>query len=409
MTEPSHSSQVDALLGARPRSRTRRRLGIGVLLLALAAAGVLLLRFMEGNTTPYYMLPLARGNLHPRLSLAGTVRLPAEIAVRAPWDGVIAAAPVAVGAAVADGQPLFYLEDPAIAATLAADRARLAAARAALARDLVSERASAARLARFEKVWRESQHRVPSLNEMERARTDAASAAIAVRSARLSVNAAWRPLLADRARQGTVAVRAPRAGVVVERAAAPGNWVHAGQTVLELAPPGAAPQVVAPLPAALAPFAPGTTAQVDFGGDGASERGATLLQVQADAAGGRRAVFTLAPGAFVPPGTRAIVEMKLPMLRHVLLVPDAALAFAHPCASPHERSSVWVWGADGAAREVAVVIGPGDGRNTQILSGAVKPGDLAIIGWKKPPWPGRAQPAATASRAGAPRPGPAIR
>ena len=411
MTEPSHSpqsahsSQVDALLGARPRSRTRRRIGIGLLLLALAAAGVLLLRFMEGNTTPYYMLPLTRGDLHPRLSLAGTVRLPAEVAVSAPWDGVISAAPAALGAVVTAGQTLLYLEDPAIARTLAADRAQIDAARAAAAHAGIAVKASAVRLARFEAVWQESQHRVPSLDEMERARADAARAAVTARRARILLDAAWRKLRDDRARQGTVAVRAPRAGVVVDLVAAPGSWVHARQTVLTLAPEGAAPQVVAPLPAALDMPAPGATAQVQLGGDGAAVRGATLLRVQTDAAGTRRALFALAPGAFVPPGARALVDIKLPTLHHVLLVPDAALAFAHPCAQTHARSSIWLWTADGVARQVAVVIGPGDGRHTQIVSGPVKPGDLAIIGWKAPPRRGSAQPPHTSSQPGAAQPG----
>lgn len=394
MSEPTDLSRVDVLLGARPRSRTRRRLGIGALLLALATAGTLLLRFMEGNTTPYYMLPLTRGNLQPRMTLDGTVRLAGEIAIAAPWDGVLNSAAAAVGSVVERGQPLAYLQDPTLAHTLADDRARLAAARAEQARAAVSMRDTAARLARFDAVWRESQHRVPSLDEMDGARADAARAAIAARHARIVTAAAWRRLHADLARRGAVALVAPVAGAVAARTVEPGNWVHAGQTVLELAPQGSAPRVVAPLPAAVGLLVPGMPARADLHGTDTT-RSATLLRVEVDAAGERRAVFGLSPGAFVAPGAGARVELTLPPRRHVLLVPDSALAFARPCSAPDARPSVWIWTADGVARRVDVVTGPGDGRHTEIVAGHVKPGDLAIIGWKAPPAPGGMRPASS--------------
>ncbi len=406
MTEPSDLSQVDVLLGARPRNRTRRLLRIGLLLVALATAATLLLRFMEGNTTPYYMLPVARGDLHPRLSLKATVRLGSTIAVRAQWDGVIASAPAAVGAAVTRGQPLVYVEDPSIARTIAADRVALAAARDERARAAVSMRSAAARLARFDSVWRKSQHRVPSLNEMERARADAARAALALRRARVLLDADWNRLRADRARQGAVAVRAPADGVVAMLPVAAGSWVHAGQTVLELAPQGVAQQIVAPFAAAVGPLAAGAQAQVDIRG-GAAARAATLLRVDTDGTGGQRAVFALAPGPFAPPGAHAIVDMDLPLRHHVLLVPDAALAFAHECSGRHGQPGVWLWKADGTARNVRVVTGPGDGRHTQVVAGDVKPGDLVIIGWREPPRPGCARPVKPDERAGAGRSGTA--
>jgi HlyD family secretion protein len=395
VADPSAPSQVDALLGARPRNRTRRRLGIGLLLLALAAAATLLLRFMEGNTTPYYMLPLARGDLHPRLTLDGTVRLPGEIAVSAPWDGVIATAPAAIGAVVERGQPLATIEDPAIERTIAGDRAQWASTRAEQARAAVATRDSAARLARFEAVWRESQHRVPSLDEMEHARADAARAAIAARRARLLHDAAWQRLRADLARRGRIELPAPAAGVVAMRAVEAGSWVHAGQTVVELAPRGAAPQVVVPLPVAIGPLTPGAAARVELHGAGKTARDATLLRVDTDAVGRRLAIFALAPGAFVSPGAGALVEMTLPVRRHVLLLPDAALAFAHPCSAPRSRSSIWLWTSDGAAHQVDIVVGAGDGRHSEIVAGKVKSGDLAIIGWKTPPRSGWMPPASS--------------
>ena len=404
MTEPTDLSQVDVLLGARPRSRARRLLRVALLLLVLATAATLLLRFLEGNTTPYYMLPVTRGPLQPRLRLRATVRTGSTIAVSAPWDGIISAAPAALGTVVTKGQALAYIEDPHIAGAIAADQAALAAARVERARAAVAMRASAARLARFDAVWKESQHRVPSLNEMERARADAARAALALRHARVVLYAAWRRLRSDRAHQGAIAVRAPADGVVAVLPLAAGDWVHAGQTVLELAPQGVAQQVVAPYATALGPLPAGAQAQVDLGTGGAA-RAARLLRVERDASGGERAVFALAPGAFAPPGTSAIVHMDLPLRRHVLLVPDAALAFEHECSGRHGQPGLWVWQRDGTARNVRVVAGPGDGRYTQVVAGDVKPADLVIIGWREPPRRDCARPAQPGERARAGLPG----
>ncbi|OIQ87001.1 hypothetical protein GALL_311250 [mine drainage metagenome] len=186
---------------------------------------------------------------------------------------------------------------------------------------------------------------------------------------------------------------------------APGSWVHAGQAVVELAPADTALQLVAPLAASVGSLAAGAAAQVELGG-GRVVRGARLMRVERDATGAARAVFALAAGPFVPPGTSARVEMTLPLRRNVLLAPDAALAFARPCSARHENTKLWIWTAEGNARELSVVAGPGDGRHTEIVAGDVKPGDLAIIGWKAPPAPDCAQPPAAGRPSTIGRPGP---
>jgi len=385
--EPGEPSQVDALLDVRPSSRARRWISIALLLLALGVAGWLLLRFLEGNTTPYYMAPIVQGDLRPHLTLSGRVYLTGEVTVRAPRNALIIALPAAAGTTVAAGQAVAVVDTSGFAQTLAADRSALQAAHDQLARASIDSRLARNRLARYARVWRESDHRVPSLNEMESARVAAAGAALAVRRDRELLEAARRRLDDDMADLLTSLPRAPFAGVVVQRLIEPGSRVQAGQALLELAPLGAAAHLVVPLPAGIGPLPAGMPARVIVAGTDGAERDARLLRIDTDPTGVRQAVFALAPDPSIAPTSAATVKLTLPLRHDVLLVPNAALAFAPFCSTQpeHEGSSICVLDRDGTARSVAIIAGPSDGRRTQIVGGPVRSGQLAIIGWRKAP------------------------
>ncbi|WP_018914498.1 efflux RND transporter periplasmic adaptor subunit [Thiomonas sp. FB-6] len=385
MAEPQPSSSVDTLLGARPRSRARRWISIGLLLLALIAAGVLLLRFVEGNNTPYYMVPVTRASLQPHVTLQGTLSPYGEITVQAPSDAMVSALPNAVGTQLAQGEAVAVLDTSELARAIALDRSRLAAAGQQLQRARIGQRSASERLARFEKVWRESSGRVPSWNEMQQARADAARALLESRRDAILLDLARQGLDADMQRLDAMLPRAPMAGVVSEERIAPGTWVHAGQPILRMAPKGAGSLVTVPLDPSLGALAPDTPALVSVDGAQAREYSAMLLRVDTDSASRRRAVFALPPEPGVPLHARVRVSVTLPERRHVLLVPNAALAFAPQCSAQLGRSSICVLGRDGSARSVDIVAGPSDGRHTQVLAGALRPGELAIIGWRDVP------------------------
>jgi len=57
------------------------------------------------------------------------------------------------------------------------------------------------------------------------------------------------------------------------------------------------------------------------------------------------------------------------------------------------RRAVWVLAADGALRQVAVQVGPSDGKNTAILAGELAEGDRVVVGTSggEPPAAPRAQ------------------
>ena len=404
MTEPSAPSQVDELLGARPRSRVRRWVSLGILLLALAVAAMLLLRFLEGNDTPYYMAPVVRADLRPHLALTGTLHLAGEIGVRAPQDAMIAALPAGVGSTVEQGQAVAVVDVSHAASTIAADRSALAAARDAVAHAGVTRKAAAARLARYEKVWQESGHRVPSLDELEGARAEAMRAAIALRRDRVLADAAKQRLHADLARLDAALPRAPFAAVVTQLLVAPGSRVQAGQPIVDIAPRGAQARVVVLLSRGIGPLPAGMHASVLIDGSGDVQHPATLLRVDTDASGQRSAVFGLAPDPGIAPRASVTVRLTLPVRHRVLVVPNAALAFAPHCTSDHSHTSICLLARDGTARSVDIVAGPSDGRNTQVLAGSVRPGQLAIIGWREAPAassPELQRPASSASPAAA--------
>jgi HlyD family secretion protein len=387
VAEPDDASQVDTLLDAHPRSRARRWISIALLLLALGVAGSLLLRFLEGNTTPYYMAPIIRGDLRPQLSIKGRAYLVGEITVRAPRDALLTAVPVAPGATVAPGQALAVVDTSAFAQAIDADRLALAAAHDQLARAFVESRLAGARIARYDKVWRESNHRVPSLDEMDTARAAARSAALAVRRDRALLAAAQRRLDDDMANLQATLPRAPIAGVVVRPLVAPGSQVQAGQPLLELAPLDAPARVIVPLPPGIGPLPAGQSARVVISAIDGAERAATLLRTRTDPAGVRQAVFALAPDPRIPPAAAATLKMTLPVRHNVLLAPNTALAFAPHCSTQPEleRSSLCLIDSDGTARSVSIIAGPSDGHRTQILGGPVRSGQLAIIGWREAP------------------------
>ena len=399
MAEPDDASQVDALLDARPRSRARRWISIVLLLLTLGVVGSLLLRFLEGNTTPYYMAPIIRGDLRPQLSIKGRAYLVGEITVHAPRDALITAVPVAPGATVAPGQALAVVDTSAFAQAIDADRLALAAAHDQLARAFVESRLAGARIARYDKVWRESNHRVPSLDEMDTARAAVRSAALAVRRDRALLAAAQRRLDDDMANLQATLPRAPIAGVVVRPLVAPGSQIRAGQPLLELAPLDTPARVIVPLPPGIGPLPAGQSARVVISGIDGAECAATLLRTATDPAGVRQAVFALAADPRIPPVAAATLKMTLPIRRNVLLAPNTALAFAPHCSTQPEleRSSLCLLDRDGTARSVSIIAGPSDGHRTQILGGPVRPGQLAIIGWREAPG------------ASGPKPGPPAR
>ena len=394
-------SPLDALLGATPRRVARHWLSL--LLLALAGAGALvfLVRFVSGDDAPFYSAAVERGDLVPLVSESGMIRGSGEVTVRAMLGGRVLWVSGAAEGRVQEGEVLARIDAAEVRRRIAGERSRLTATEAELEAARVSAGNVAARLARFETVWRRSGGRAPSLNEMEAARSEAERARLAVEAAEARMAAARAELREAEAKAAGAQVRAPIAGLLVLRNAQPGAWVSEGQQLFTIAPDGAPLTIEVPLfPSRTGPLGAGTAARIriDALRDQVQQAKLSLLRVPPPPRNAPPiAVFALQnPDPRVRPGMAATVEIELPARKNVLLVPDAALAFDPTGAntSRRKRARIYLLSEDGKPRRVYITAGGSDGERTEVFGTGIRPGDQVITGWRGPAAPARTPPRA---------------
>lgn len=390
MSDGESHSPLDALLGARPRPIVRHWLSL--LVLALAGLGALLffVRFVTGDDSPYYTAQISRGDITPLISERGVVSATGQATVRAMLDGRIIWITGTREGRVERGDVLARIEAGEIHRQIALDRANLAAARAALDAAQVAAQEAGARLARFAAVWKRSDGRVPSLNEMEAARADASRTTLAEEAARSALSAAELALKDDQAKARNAEVRAPIAGLLVDRTVQPGQMVSEGQPLFTIAA-GATPLTIE-VPLSGGPTGPinaGAPARVTVDAMPDKMQQATLAMLRLAPPPQSlppRGVFTLVnPDPQVRPGMTATVEIDLPQRSGVLLVPNAAVSFAPPGPGPsRKRARVYLLSKGGEPRRVYVTLGGSDGQRTEIFATGIQPGDQVITGWRDP-------------------------
>jgi RND family efflux transporter, MFP subunit len=362
-----------------------------LLLLAVAALGavVFFVRFVTGDNSPYYTATVERGDIVPLVSERGVVRSTGELTVRARIDGMVTWVIDGADAEVKTGTLLARIDPGDLSNPLAERRASLEAANAALESAEISARETASRLARFESVWRRSQGRVPSLNELEGARAGSARARLAVQNAQALQKAARLRLIEVETKARGIEVRAPGPGIVAIRHARSGQPVHFDQPLLTLAPTKGEMTIEVPLPA-VSPesLKAGTEARLRFDANPDAVLPARLARVRVPMPAGSgppRAVFVVtAPASHIRPGMPATVEMNLQRRSGVLLVPDAALAFEPGDArgATARRQRIYVMSRDGEPKRIYVTTGGSDGRRTEVFATGIRPGDQVITGWR---------------------------
>jgi HlyD family secretion protein len=384
VSELDKQPSLDALLDAAPRGVMRH--WISLLLLALAALGALVffVSFVTGEDSPYYTAPVERGNIVPRFSERGQVRGSGEVSVTAAVRGRVTWLTDKSDAEVAMGEVLAVLDVSEVASAVAIGRSRLAAARTSLEAANVSAGDANARLDRFERVWKRSNGRAPSLNEIEGARVDARRTELAVEVARAEVKAAAVQLKDRQMQLASAEVRAPIAGTLVRREVQLGQTVTENQPLFTIAAGLAPLSIQVPLPASPGtPIRAGTSAQVRIDALPDTPQSATLTQLEGNPT---RMVFMIErPDPRVRPGMVATVEINLPERRNVLLVPDAALAFEpvdrQRSKQEARRERIYVLEHDDP-RRVYVTAGGSDGKRTEVFGNGLKPDDRVIIGWR---------------------------
>ncbi|CDO36057.1 MULTISPECIES: efflux RND transporter periplasmic adaptor subunit [Novosphingobium] len=386
MSDNAHHSPLDIFLGATPKRARRHLLSLVFLTLAAIAVAVLLVRFLTGTDSPYYSAPVEVGDFVPLLAESGTIRGQKNITVKARLDGVVAAVPGPAKGKVGFGQVLARIDADPVRQSLEIAKADVAAAQASLDAAQVSVQETASRLARFESVWRRSNKRVPSLNELESARADASRARQEEAAARARLDAARLRVKEGTGELKAAVVRAPIDGWVVARYVEPGRRVREGVPLFALT--SGLERLTITVPVAgneVSQLRPGARASVRLEDNPEEELSATLERIDADA-GGRRAVFVLEqPGNRVTPGTAASLEIQLPERSDVLLVPNSALEFAPEGSVGRDRDRIYLLSDDGEPRRVYVTTGGSDGRRTEIFAKGVEPGMQVITGWRDAP------------------------
>lgn len=160
--------------------------------------------------------------IQERLHLPAQVKVDAErsVAIAAPVAGLVQAVRVSPGAVVNKGDALALLQSPDVA-QWRADHAS-ALARLDLARTVFQ---------REQALW---EQRISARQDLDQARTALREAEIAVQAARQRLNALGIAVTGEGA-TGTATVRAPLAGVVLERPAVPGMAVDPGKPLATIA------------------------------------------------------------------------------------------------------------------------------------------------------------------------------
>jgi len=284
------------------------------------------------------------------LHLPAQVNVDAErtVAVAAPGAGMVQSVAVTPGSTVARGQALLVLHSPEVAqwrAELATARQRRQQAQAVFQRE--------------RQLWEE---RISARQDMEAAQAALAEAQIAVQAAEGRLSALG---IGGAALTGAVTVRAPIAGVVIERAVAAGSTVDPDKPLLTVAdlshvwieaalPTENLSQVTVGMPATISAAAleKPLAGTVSFVGPvlGETTRMATVRVTLAN------------PGLRLRPGMLATLDL---MGQHA----DAAVTVASDAVQTiHERSVVFVR-TPGGFEARTVVPGRSDGKRTEILRG----------------------------------------
>ena len=289
--------------------------------------------------------------LRQRLHLPAQVKVDAErtVALAAPAQGIVHAVLVSPGAVVRQGQALVTIQSPAVAqwrADVASARQRLQLARTTYERE--------------KKLW----------DERISARQDVETAATAVKEAEIAAQAAAQHLAAlgidaGGGVSGTVTVRAPIAGVVVEKPAVAGQAVDATTPLLTIADLSHV-WIEAAVPAdSLGQVGTGIAAQVSVGTQPGAIDGVVSFvgPVLGETTRMATARIVLANrDARLRPGMLASVDLMGPQAQVPVTVASDALQ------TIHEHSVVFVRTPAGfQARDV--VPGRSDGKRTEIVRG----------------------------------------
>lgn len=300
--------------------------------------------------------------IRERLHLPAQVKVDAErsVAIAAPAQGMVQSVLASPGAVVRKGQGLLVLQSPEVAQWRAGYA--IAAQRVKLAQTVYQ---------RERKLWEEG---ISARQDLDSAQTALREAEIDAQATRQRLSALGIASSGD-ASFSAVTVRAPLAGVVLERPAVAGMAIEAGKPLALVAdlsrvwieaavPSERLGQVASGMPAnvSAATLAQQVAGTVSFVGPvlGESTRMATAR------------IALPNPGLRLRPGMLASVDLLGPRVEAALTVASEAVQ------TIHERSVVFVRTPTGFKAQ-AVSLGRTDGKRTEILQGLASGASYAAV------------------------------
>lgn len=399
MTTPraSADAEVARTLGVAKGSTITRWIGriVGVLVLAAIVAGMVALvrKATKPVVTTYETAQVRRGDISVVVTATGSVQAVNTVQVGTEVSGRVAAVHVDFNEAVTAGQVLVEIDPEQLEARVREARAQGAVARAAVQQAdaaLVDARTT---LARVEQLH---SRQIASQAELDTARAAIARAEAGVASARAQSQVAAAGLSNATTQLGKSVIRAPISGVVLARNVEPGQTVN-GQfqtaqlltlaedlTHMELRVDIDEADVGRVREGQLATFTVSAYPGRHFESRVAELRNAprTVQNVVT-----YEAVLAFDNGArLLRPGMTATVSVVSDRRADVLTVPNAALRFLPPGPEAEEQRKrlgqmrhVWIERAGGKLEPIPLQTGVTDGRVTEVLSGAVRPGMALVV------------------------------
>lgn len=196
---------------------------------ALLAATVLLIasRRSSGNQLNYQTQELTRGSLTVAVSATGTLQPTNQVDVGSEISGTLKSVEVDYNARVKRGQVLARIDTAKQEAQVKQTVASLEAARARVLQARATVTEAKAKLARLVQVEQASNGKVPSRTELDAARATQERAVADEANAKAAVTQAEATLEAQRIDLAKSVIRSPINGIVLKRAAEPGQTVAA--------------------------------------------------------------------------------------------------------------------------------------------------------------------------------------
>jgi HlyD family secretion protein len=391
------------------------RLGAGWIAAAVAALLVVLLIWsFTGSRAEvrYVTQPIQRGNLVVTVTATGSVQPTKKVDISSELSGTVRKVLVDYNSPVKAGQTLAELDTDKLNATVQSSRAKLAAARARVA----EARATVVEKARdLERKRTLAGKQVGSQQDLDVAQAAFDRAEAALASAEADVGAAAADLKLNETNLSKACICSPIDGVVLKRNVDP------GQTV--------ASSLQAPVLFSIAEDLRQMELQVDVDeADVGKVKPRQTATFSVDAFPERRfpaqirdvryasetiqgvvtykAVLTIDNSELLlRPGMTATAEIRVMQVGDAILIPNAALRYSPPASTSRsdqrgflqrilpgrppfreatkredtgDKRTVWML-TNGAPVSVQVTIGVSDGRQTEVKSGDIAPGQIVIV------------------------------